>query len=227
VGSRVDTARDKPVPPVKTHRLRRLSPGRRQTLLLLAAVLALAAPLIIGAAVLVGRTVAHDSGTATWTVPTKLELSTDNAGAGGPPTRVRITEIGVDSPLESLVLDKTGTLQAPTTYGEAGWFAQGTQPGDPGPAVIAGHVDSKAGPGVFYRLRDLKPGNQAQVQRDGKWLTFTVTATDKYPKTAFPTSKVYGPTPDPELRLITCGGTFDPTKNSYRDNIVVYLIQTS
>lgn len=222
----MDAIRDKPVPPVKTHRLRRLSPGRRQTLLLLAAVLALAAPIIAGAAILVGRTVAHDSGTATWTVPTKLELSTDNTGAGGPPTRIRIAGIGVDSPLESLVVDGAGALQAPTNFGEAGWFSQGTEPGDPGPAVIAGHVDSKAGPAVFYRLRDLKAGDQAQVQRAGTWLTFTVTATDKYPKTAFPTSKVYGPTPDPELRLITCGGTFDPAKNSYRDNIVVYLIQT-
>lgn len=218
--------KDKPVPPVKQHRLRRLSPGRRQTLLLLGAVLALAAPMIIGAAVLVGRTVERDSGTATWTVPTKLQLSTDSVGVGGPPTRVRIASIGVDSPLENLVIDKTGALQSPASYGEAGWFSEGTQPGDSGPAVIAGHVDSKAGPGVFYRLRDLKSGDQAQVQRAGKWLTFTVTATDKYSKAAFPSAKVYGPTPDPELRLITCGGTFDPTKDSYRDNIVVYLVQT-
>ena len=223
----MDTTKDTPVPPVRTHRLRRLSPGRRQTLLRLAAVLALAAPIIIGAAVLVGRTVAHDSGTATWTVPTTLEFSTDDAGVGGPPTRVRIAEIGVDSPLESLVVDQAGALQAPANFNEAGWFSQGTQPGDAGPAVIAGHVDSKAGPAVFFRLRDLKVGDQAQVQRAGNWLTFTVTATDKYPKTAFPTERVYGPTPDPELRLITCGGTFDPKKNSYRDNIVVYLVQTS
>jgi hypothetical protein len=220
----VDTVEKAPVPPVKQHRLRRLSPGRRRTLLLLAAVLSLAAPIILGAAVLVGRTVKRDSGTALWTVPTKLELSTDSTGVGGPPTRVRIAAIGVDSPLESLVIDGTGALQSPTNFGEAGWFSQGTEPGDAGPAVIAGHVDTKSGPAVFYRLRDLKPGDQAQVQRGPTWLTFRVTATDKYPKAAFPTAKVYGPTPDPELRLITCGGTFDPTKNSYRDNVVVYLV---
>jgi sortase (surface protein transpeptidase) len=85
-------------------------------------------------------------------------------------------------------------------------------------------VDSKTGPAVFYRLHELKAGAQVQVQRGPIWLTFDVTAVEKYPKTKFPSAKVYGPTPVAELRLITCGGTFDTAHNSYRDNVVVYAV---
>ena len=141
----------------------------------------------------------------------------------GEPTRIRIKTIGLDSPLETLhVVD--GALQPPKRFDRAGWYADGTAPGDTGPAVIAGHVDSTAGPAVFYRLRELVPGDKVEVQRGGSVVTFTVTRTAWYPKNAFPTDAVYGPTPDRQLRLITCGGVFDHALRSYKDNLVVYAV---
>jgi Sortase domain len=141
----------------------------------------------------------------------------------GPPTRVRVPAIGLDSPLETLHL-ANGALQAPKRFDRAGWYAEGTAPGDLGPAVIAGHVDSKAGPAIFYRLREIATGDKIEVVRGGKVLRFVVVRTAWYPKKAFPTEEVYGPTPDRQLRLITCGGVFDRRLRSYRDNLVVYAV---
>jgi LPXTG-site transpeptidase (sortase) family protein len=141
-----------------------------------------------------------------------------------PPTQVRIPSIAVDSPLESLGVDAAGALKGPVDYAKAGWFEAGVVPGEIGPAVIAGHVDSAAGPAVFYRLRDLKAGDVIEVARGDKWIAFRVVASERYPKNQFPTERVYRPAPVPELRLITCGGTFDRTRRSYEDNIVVYAV---
>jgi hypothetical protein len=143
----------------------------------------------------------------------------------GPPDRLRIPAIGVDSPLEPLHLDGHGALTAPS-FPHAGWYADGPAPGDVGPAVIAGHVDSTTGPAVFYRLGELHPGDPVQVRRGDRWLTFRVVDVRGYPKNAFPAADVYGPTPDPQLRLITWSGTFDTTRHSYLDNTVVYAIVT-
>jgi sortase (surface protein transpeptidase) len=138
------------------------------------------------------------------------------------PVRLAVPSIGVDTGLESLGLMRDGTLEAPHEWGVAGWYADGVRPGDPGPAVIAGHVDSVNGPAVFYRLRDLRLGARVTVYtRDGQQLRFVVDDVRSYPKTKFPTSAVYGPTPLPELRLITCTGDFDWTAHSYLDNLVV------
>jgi hypothetical protein len=142
----------------------------------------------------------------------------------GPPTRLRVEAIGVDTALETLELGADGELQPPRTNGKAGWYADGTAPGDVGPAVLAGHVDSKQGPAVFFRLREITAGDKIEVTRDDRTVTFTVTSTAWYPKNDFPTERVYGPTPDRQLRLITCGGVFDRTLRSYRDNLVVYAV---
>ena len=142
----------------------------------------------------------------------------------GPPTRLRVKAIGVDTSLETLKLGTDGELQPPKTNEKAGWYADGTAPGDVGPAVLAGHVDSQQGPAVFYRLREVTAGDKIEVTRGDKTVTFTVTSTGWYPKKAFPTDEVYGPTPDRQLRLITCGGVFDRTLRSYKDNFVVYAV---
>lgn len=146
------------------------------------------------------------------------------ATATGEPSRLRVKAIGLDVTLEKLHLGADGVLVPPTGFAHAGWYADGTAPGDPGPAVIAGHVDSKSGPAVFYRLRELTAGDRIEVVRGGTVVRFTVTRTAWYPKTKFPTSQVYGPTPDRQLRLITCGGVFDHRLRSYKDNLVVYAV---
>lgn len=144
------------------------------------------------------------------------------APTSSPPVRVRIPSIGVNSTLEKLGLLPDGALAPPSQWQVAGWYADGVRPGDVGPAVIAGHVDSVSGPAVFYKLVKLKPGSAVFVTRaDGSVLRFIVARSDEYPKNRFPTEAVYGPTPVPTLRLVTCTGDFDQQAHSYVDNFVV------
>jgi sortase (surface protein transpeptidase) len=203
---------------------RQLSPARRRILLVVAAVTAMAVPVATGVTALVTRQAANKATKSLWTVPTRLEFAAEPDDGAGPPTRVRIPALKVTSPLEPLALDGAGQLTSPQDFGKAGWYADGVAPGDAGPAVIAGHVDSKTGPAVFYGLGQLTRGTLVEIERDGTWLEFRVTAVERYAKADFPSAKVYGPTPDAELRLITCGGVFDKAHNSYRDNVVVYAV---
>lgn len=139
------------------------------------------------------------------------------------PVRVRVPAIGVDSRLQPLHRLPDGTLQPPSRWQRAGYYADGVRPGEVGPAVIVGHVDSVQGPAVFYRLRDLRAGDRILVQlRDGRTLRFAVDRAETYPKNRFPAAAVYGPTPVPQLRLVTCTGEFDWAERSYLDNLVVY-----
>jgi LPXTG-site transpeptidase (sortase) family protein len=139
------------------------------------------------------------------------------------PVTLTIPAIGVRTPLIRLGLTATGALQVPPSASIAGWYTGSPRPGAVGSAVIAGHIDSYRGPGVFYHLSRLRPGDRLYVRRaDGTLVVFRVTSVDTYPKDEFPTRSVYGPTPDAELRLITCGGTFDPNLRSYLSNVVVY-----
>ena len=124
------------------------------------------------------------------------------------PVALQIPAIGVRTRLIRLGLTRQGTLQVPGSTSVAGWYTGSPRPGEIGSSIIAGHIDSYLGPGVFYRLRELHPGNQIYVrQADGRFAVFRVTAVRQYPKARFPTAAVYGPVPDAELRLITCGGT--------------------
>jgi len=144
------------------------------------------------------------------------------------PVALTIPDIGVRTRLVHLGLTASGALQVPPTTAVAGWYAGSSRPGAIGPAVIAGHIDSYVGPGVFFRLSQLRPGDRVYVRRaDGTLAVFRVTAVRSYAKDHFPSGAVYGPTPDAELRLITCGGTFDPQLGSYLSNTVVYAVQVS
>ena len=136
---------------------------------------------------------------------------------------MRIPAIATTSPLIQLGLRTDGSLEVPSDFDVAGWYRNGPEPGKPGAAVIAGHYDSKSGPAIFSKLKDVKPGHTIEVTlNDGSMVVFTVQRIGQYPKDYFPSNEVYGPTAVPELRLITCGGTFDRSKGSYNDNIVVY-----
>jgi Sortase domain len=142
------------------------------------------------------------------------------------PVSLSIPVIGVHTRLIRLGLTAEGTLQVPASTSVAGWYTGGPRPGQVGSAVIAGHIDSYLGPGVFFRLRLLRPGDRVYVrQAGGRLAVFRVYAEHSYPKDHFPTQRVYGPAPDPELRLITCGGTFNPATGSYLNNVVVYAVQ--
>jgi sortase (surface protein transpeptidase) len=164
----------------------------------------------------------------TTTEPRGIALAdTAEAADVAEPLRVRVPAIDVDSPLVDLGVDADGALVPPEDFSRAGWLADGTPPGAVGPAVIAGHVDSYEGPAVFFRLGELTAGDEILVDRaDGSTARFEVREVGRYPKDAFPTEEVYGPTPRAELRLITCGGTFDRDARSYEDNVVVTAVAT-
>jgi hypothetical protein len=139
------------------------------------------------------------------------------------PVSLTIPAIGVRTKLVHLGLNSNGTLQVPSSTAVAGWYTGSPRPGAVGVAVIAGHVDSRTAVGVFYWLRTLRPGDRVYVKRaDGTLAVFTVTSVRTYAKDQFPTAAVYGPVPDAELRLITCGGTFDWSTGHYLSNVVVF-----
>lgn len=139
------------------------------------------------------------------------------------PVSVRLPSIGVSSDLQRLGRDADGAIEVPDDWQQAGWYRQGPRPGQAGPAVILGHVDSRTGPAVFYRLHELRAGDEVHIDRaDGTTVTFVVERIEQHAKTRFPTHDVYLPTLRPALRLVTCGGPFDTASRHYRDNVVVF-----
>ena len=162
-----------------------------------------------------------------------------SASAGAPPTpmitvpplppsnpvRLTMKGIDVDAPFTPLHLDAAGNLNAPPAANTnlVGWYAEGPTPGERGPAIVAGHVDTKTGPAVFLLLRMVRPGDKAEITRaDGTVAVFTVDSVEQFAKDDFPNQRVYGSTPDAQLRLITCGGSYDRGKRDYTANVVVF-----
>jgi sortase (surface protein transpeptidase) len=142
------------------------------------------------------------------------------------PAWLVIPAIGVSTTLVRLGLTAARTLQVPPTAAVAGWYTGSPRPGEIGSSIIVGHVDSQLGPGIFYRLSQMKRGQYVYVIRsDHTVAVFEVTAMRMYAKAQFPAQTVYGPVPDAELRLITCGGTFDYATGHYLSNVVVSAVQ--
>ena len=157
--------------------------------------------------------------------PNATPLPTTASGSNGPPpVRIEIPTIGVAAPVDPAGKNGDGTLAVPTDFARTSYYTGRPVPGDAGPAIVVGHVDGRRGPAVFYRLRELQPGAEVRVHRaDGSVATFVVERSKQVPKNAFPTDEVYGPTPGPTLRLITCGGSFDNRTGHYRDNTIIFL----
>src|SRR5882757_9060739 len=156
---------------------------------------------------------------------------TTSATAAGPvmtrsePTQLSIPYIGVTAPFTKLSIGADGRLQAPPEDNPnlAGWYGDGPTPGERGSAIVAGHVDTKTGPAVFFLLVLLKPGEGVDITRaDGSVAHFTIDSVETFAKNDFPDQRVYGDTPDAQLRIITCGGVFDHAKQDYKDNVVVF-----
>lgn len=138
---------------------------------------------------------------------------------------------GIDAPTIGLATDDTtglglredNSLDVPRDASTVGWYQRSASPGTVGPAVLAAHVNFHGEQGAFAHLGRMKPGDTVEVHRDDDTTAvFAVDRVEQYPKDAFPTEAVYGPTPDAQLRMITCGGVFDDRTRSYQDNIVVF-----
>ena len=176
------------------------------------------------------------------TLPTQQPQTTSTAPASAPPTspapsetdkgmppseptELRIPKIGAKSSLIPLGLNPDETVEVPPVEQpmQAGWYKHARTPGESGPAVLLGHVDGNKEPGIFFRLKELSKGDEVEVSRkDGTTARFRVHRTEQIAKNSFPVEAVYGETTEAELRLITCGGSYDQSARSYRDNIIVY-----
>ncbi|MFJ1797773.1 class F sortase [Streptomyces sp. NPDC088180] len=179
-------------------------------------------------------TASSSSVSGTPSAPARGETASGTTGSAEPsrtdepdrpaPAHVSIPSIGIQSSLMELGLNPDGTVEVPPAEKgmTAGWYSGGSAPGTPGPAVLIGHNDTRFGRAVFHDLKDIREGAEVLV-RDGagKTLRYTVTGKEAVSKKAFPTDKVYGPTKDSTLRLITCDGEFDAEGHTV-DNLIVY-----
>lgn len=153
---------------------------------------------------------------------TAVSDPTSKRTPAGAPVRISIPAIGVDAKVVGVGLRSDGAMEVPAVD-LAGWYEWGPRPGEPGPAVIIGHVDGRNGPAVFYRLRQLHAGQRILVLgASGATSAFTVEAVEQQPKSALPVGRIWNRTTRPVLRLITCGGSFDRISGRYRDNVIVY-----
>ncbi|HWC42219.1 MAG TPA: class F sortase [Actinomycetota bacterium] len=146
------------------------------------------------------------------------------AGTPGPsrPVSVQIPAIGVDARMVPVGLGPGRTMEVPAVD-LAGWYEPGPRPGAAGPAVLVGHVDSRRGPAVFFRLGQLHRGDRIVVGlANGPARSFVVERVERQPKQALPVGRIWNGTRRPVLRLITCGGSFDRATGHYRDNVIVY-----
>jgi sortase (surface protein transpeptidase) len=183
-----------------------------------------------------GLVLSRASGTAPWPAPARAAIAeqqiltprladASTIAADAVPAQLIVPAIGLRTRLVPLGLTRAGALEVPRSTKVAGWFDDGPAPGQPGPAIIAGHIDSVTGPAVFYDLDQLRSGDRVYVRRsDGSVVVFAVTRVRAYLKSAFPTTAVYGPAPGSQLRLITCGGAFDRRHHSYLSNVVVFAV---
>lgn len=163
----------------------------------------------------------HHTGRAGAAEPADAPVAGTELPVGIEPQRIEIPAIGVDAVVIDLDL-RGPEPEVPDDFAHTGWYTQTRRPGEIGPAVVAGHIDSVAGPAVFHRLDELVAGDEIIVSdTTGDSRTFVVTDAGQYPKEALP-DEVFGFEPVVALRLITCGGTFDRSVGHYRDNYVVY-----
>jgi Sortase domain len=148
--------------------------------------------------------------------------TTPEPAAVGEPVSVAIPAVGVDARVVPVGLRPDRTMEVPAVD-LAGWYRPGPRPGEPGPAVLVGHVDSRRGPAVFHRLGELRPGDRVVVgQRGAAARSFVVERVERHPKGALPVGRIWTGTRRPVLRLITCGGSFDRSTGHYRDNVIVF-----
>ena len=139
------------------------------------------------------------------------------------PVRIVIPSIGLSAPVVPLGLNPDRTLQVPRNFGDTGWFRGGPEPGEPGAAVIVGHVASRSGPAVFYRLREVRVGQLITIRlQGGSIVRYVVNSMVRVQKSHFPTKRVYARTKQPTLRLITCAGKLNLTTGHHPDNYIVF-----
>ncbi len=153
--------------------------------------------------------------------PEGLKLKADTEGIV--PTTIEIPSLNINTNIEQVGRLENGQMGVPKGLDTVGWFSDGVKPGSPGNAVMAGHVDSKSGPAVFYKLEDLEDGDEVIVKdQDGKTLTFEVTDKEKYNRKTAPVDKIFDYSYGSKLNLITCTGNFNRDEGTHEERLVIY-----
>lgn len=181
----------------------------------------------VGAALAACSVTAPPASTPTPPAGTSTPAAPSTQGVAWP-VAVEVPAIGASSTLIRLGVDPDGTIAEPpeTEPEQAGWYEHSPVPGQSGPAVILGHINGDGRPGVFVDLASIGPGDQVFVYlADGTRVAYTITRLQQVAKDDFPTAEVYGDTAGPEIRLISCGGVFDPDSGHYSDNLIAYGTQ--
>ncbi|TFD95878.1 class F sortase [Jeotgalibacillus sp. R-1-5s-1] len=139
------------------------------------------------------------------------------------PVSLTIPSLEIEAPVIQVGMLENGEMEVPEDVNEVGWFEPGVMPGARGNSVLAGHVDSYRGPAVFFKLKDLKQGDEIIVTgENGETLTFAVTDIQTYPSDGAPIERIFGPSGERNLNLITCTGPFNRDSGQYPDRLVVY-----
>lgn len=157
----------------------------------------------------------------------EVSLLSDLTSTSGPtPVRLRIERLDLDAPVGDYGVDSRGRMDVPDNVTEVGWYKYGPSPGEPGSAVLAAHVDlAGPGKGLFFDLDDLEPGDLVSVElSDGSKADFEVFARSVYLKTELPLDTIFSRGGPPVLTLVTCGGGFSRSANSYDSNVVVFAV---
>ncbi|MGK5739593.1 class F sortase [Micromonospora sp. URMC 103] len=183
---------------------------------------------VLGGVFVTGMGLGRSVGPLDWvTSGTERSPSREDANAlrASRPVRLEVPTIKVSAPVAPVGQARDGSIDVPPLerHNETGWYDRGPTPGEPGPAVIVGHVDTKDGPSVFYDLGKLKPGDTVEVTRtDRTVVVFRVDSVERFPKDRLPAERIYGHEGPPGLRLITCGGEFLGGRTGYEDNIIAF-----
>jgi len=164
---------------------------------------------------------ADPTSSSTGTLPV-ASAAAETAAPSAEPVALSIPSIAVRTDVIRLGQHQDGTVEVPENPAEAGWFQLGPPPGAAGSSVILGHYDSMSGPAVFYRLKELRPGDRIAVRLDdGTTVRFRVHSIETYANADFPANKVYGKQGRSQLNLVTCGGAYDSSRGGYQANVVV------
>ncbi|SCL24221.1 LPXTG-site transpeptidase (sortase) family protein [Micromonospora rhizosphaerae] len=194
-------------------------PGRRPWSAPLAVVLVLVGVFATGAGL--GRTV----GPFDWAAEVPRQSRERGELQASRPVSLSVPAIKVTAPVMRVGQARDGSIDVPplSKHNDAGWYDKGPTPGEPGRAIIVGHVDTKSGPAVFYNLGKLKPGDRIEVTRsDRSVVIFKVDTVEHFDKAELPADRVYGDEGPPGLRLITCGGEWVGGRTGYRDNVIAF-----
>ena len=166
---------------------------------------------------------------STSAIPQRVQTESKHKSGSLPrsePRKIRIAAIAIDTATVAVGRQADDSIAVPPPN-VTGWYSQGPTPGETGPAIIVGHLDSTKGPAIFWRLSELQPGQIVEIDRaDGKTAKFKIDAVKQFPQAGFPTKEVYGNTNTAQLRLITCAGTFDRATRQYSHNLVVFTSLT-